>query len=132
MGTVSVYGYCIGTLLMFNDMPSHPIEPDRPTNMREARTSQKFSRIKLDTPGPWQYRSLNPQSKSSAPQHSVTADADADARRPVQLGDRNPDDGSSNTDMTLADSRLQLKIYGGSVNGGGTGTSRKRSISSHH
>jgi hypothetical protein len=71
--------------------------------MREARTYQRFSRIKLDTPGPWQYRSLNPQSKLSASQHSVTSDVDADARRSIPLSDQNPDDGSSNTEMTLAD-----------------------------
>ena len=32
--------------------------------MREARNSRLFTRIKLNTPGPWQYRSLQTQPKS--------------------------------------------------------------------
>jgi outer membrane biosynthesis protein TonB len=71
--------------------------------MRETKTSRLFSRIKLDTPGPWQYRSRKPHSTPPTPQRSAIVDADADVpQSAASLYDRKLDD-SNSKDMTLAD-----------------------------
>jgi hypothetical protein len=71
--------------------------------MREAKASRLFSRIKVDTPGPWQYRSQQPHSIPPTPQHSPIADPDADIlQSAAPLNDRKLND-SNSKDMTLAD-----------------------------
>jgi hypothetical protein len=69
--------------------------------MRNARTSQPFSPIKLDTPEPYQYRSLKPQSIGPIPPRSAYACVVASLSRP--LHGRHEGESSNNADMTLAD-----------------------------
>jgi hypothetical protein len=76
------------------------VEKDRPTKLREAKASRLFSRIKVDTPGPWQYRSQQPHSIPPTPQHNTIADPEPQSAAP--LNDHKPNDNNSK-DMTLAD-----------------------------
>ncbi|KAF1835961.1 hypothetical protein BDW02DRAFT_629224 [Decorospora gaudefroyi] len=72
---------------------------DRPTNMRDARTSRLFSRIKPDTPGPYQYRSLSFESKISPPSCRAAPD-DASHLPPYVYREEESNNGM---DMTLAE-----------------------------
>jgi hypothetical protein len=61
-----------------------------------------FSRIKVDTPGPWQYRSQKTAPNRPTLQQSVTAEGNADAPR-HDLSSNSNNNESTGKDMTLAD-----------------------------